>query len=341
MGGGERYALELSKAMSNYADVKILSFGKKSKTYHDGSVEISIKKPICYIKNSILNPLYLNFYNEFKQVDVIHVHQIYTVLTEVCLIWAHLLGKPIFLTDHGGGGLTYLIRLGIVRLATGILSVSEYSSQKLEYLHSKRRAIYGGVNNDQYFPLDHISRKKHKIIAFGRILPHKGFHHLILALKDEELTIIGQPSDGTYLEFLKEISKNKEVTFLHNVDDSHLKEELASSSLAIFPSTNIGFKGEVLKGEPELLGIAPLEAMAMNVPTIVSSIGAYPEVCFDKSLFMYEQGNVAELRKKIELVWANSNLNILNFNEHVQTKFTWDKAAVKCLGFYKEHGGVQ
>lgn len=340
MGGGERYVLELAKAMSQYAEVKILSFGKNEKIFNDGSVEILIKKPWFYIKNNLLNPFYLNLYKEFKEADVIHVHQIYTVLTEACILWAWVLKKPIFLTDHGGGGRTYLTRFNISKLATGLLLVSEYSSGRLKSLHANRQVIYGGVDESKYRPLAEFSPIKNKIISIGRILPHKGFHHLILAIQEENLTIIGQIKDQIYLDYLKEISRNKNVTFIHDANDEKLMAELGTSSLAVFASTNKGISGETFSGEPELLGIAPLEAMAMNIPTLVSNIGAYPEVCFDKTRFMFEHGNVDELKEKIKMILNDSKLKSLNFNDHVRSKFTWEKAAMKCLKFYKGKGEI-
>lgn len=341
MGGGERFVFELSRAMSHHADVRIISFGKKNQLLSDGDLKIRIIKPNFYIKKNLLNPFYLNLYKEFKDADVIHVHQIFTMLTEICIIWARILGKPIFLTDHGGGGRTFLSRFGVAKLATGLLPVSAYSSFQLKKIHHNRMVIHGGVDEVQYHPISNVAKIDHKIISYGRLLPHKGFHHLIRAIKDEALTIIGNTGDSSYLQGLKELSKNKNVTFLHNVPDSQLKLELASSSLAIFPSTNIGLNGEILKGEPELLGIAPLETMAMNLPTIVSNIGAYPEICFNEKNFMFEHANIEDLRKKIDHFWVDSSLANLNFREHVKTKFTWDDAIVKCLDFYIHHGGVQ
>ena len=338
-GGGERYVLELAKAMSNYADVKILSFGKKTHTFFDKNVEIQIIKPIFYIKKNILNPLSLIFLKEFIQADIIHVHQVYTVLTEMSLIWARLLGKPVFVTDHGGGGTTYLSRLGIVRLATCLLTVSDYSGERLKELHSKRRTIYGGVDETQFYPVMNINKCEKKIISFGRILPHKGFHHLIQAISDESLTIIGPARDLAYLGELKKLSLNKKITFYHDVSDSQLKKEIWTSVLAVFPSTNQGVNGEILSGEAELLGIAPLEAMAMGIPTIVSNIGAYSEICFDKNSLLYENGNVADLKMKIDNFWKNSNSS--DFGAYVAGKFTWDKASIKCLEYYKLYGGVK
>lgn len=339
-GGGERYVLELAKAMASYADVKILSFGKKSQTLFDQAVEIQIIKPIFYIKKNILNPFSLIFLKEFMQADIIHVHQVYTILTEMSLIWARLLGKPIFVTDHGGGGTTYLSRFGIIRLATCLLTVSDYSGERLKSLHPKRRTIYGGVDATQFYPVKNILKSEKKIISFGRILPHKGFHHLIKAINDESLTIVGPAKDLVYLAELKKLSLNKKVTFFHDVSDSELKNEIWSSALAVFPSTNQGLAGEILSGEAELLGIAPLEAMAMGVPTIVSNIGAYSEICFDKTFLLYENGNVEDLKMKIANFWKNSHSNSSDFSTYISGKFTWDKASIKCLEYYKLYGGV-
>lgn len=336
LGGAERYVVELSKAMSKHADVKLITFGPIKKTYIEDALEVKILQPIFYIKQNIANPFFLNFYHEFKNADIIHVHQIHTVLTEICIIWARLIGKPIFITDHGGGGRTFLIRLGITHLATAILSVSEYSAKTLESLHHKRQIIRGGVDLTTYFPIANVQKEKRKIISIGRILPHKGFHHLIEAIEDEHLVIIGQQKDLPYYRYLIKISEHKNITFIHDADNEKIKNELASSSLAVFPSTNIGIRGEKLPGEPELLGIAPLEAMAMNIPTIVSDIGAYPEICFDKKRHMFKHGNVDDLKNKIHSFWTNHNPDTLNFKEHVESNYTWDKASINCIKFYEE-----
>lgn len=338
MGGGERYVLELAKAMASYAEVRVLSFGSKEHIFYDGPLSVSIKKPLFHVKGNIVNPFYLNLYKEFKETDVIHVHQLFTVLTEVSVLWARLLRKPIFITDHGGGGSTYLSRFKISRLASGILAVSQYSSMTLESFHERRLAVYGGVDEKSYVPQMSAASREKKIITFGRLLPHKGFHHLIRAIGDEELTIIGQPHDQNYLQRLRELASGKRIRFLHGVDDETLRREIAASALAVFPSTNIGASGEHLSGRPELLGIAPLEAMSMNIPTLVSNIGAYPEVCMDKGIFMYEHDNVEDLKEKINFVLGSEKIKELDFKEHVRTKFTWDKASLKCLEFYREHG---
>lgn len=340
LGGGERYVVELSKSMSQDADVELITFGPVKKTYMEGALKVKVLKPMFYVKKNIANPFFFNFYHEFKNADIIHVHQIHTILTEICILWARLIGKPIFLTDHGGGGRTFLTQLGITHLATALLAVSEYSAKSLESLHKKRHIIHGGVDLNTYSPITNVQKEKRKIISIGRILPHKGFHHLIEAIEDEHLVIIGQQKDLPYYRYLIKISVHKNITFIHDADNEKIKNELASSSLAVFPSTNTGIHGEKLPGEPELLGIAPLEAMAMNIPTIVSDVGAYPEICFDKKNYMFKHGNVSDLKNKIHSFWTNYSTNTINFKEHVESNYTWDKASRNCIKLYEELGKI-
>ena len=337
LGGGERYAWELAKAMSSMTDVTFVSFGISEKDFLENEMKVIIKKPFFFINKNILNPLSLSMMKEIREADVVHLHQIFTVITEICLIYCWILKKPVYMTDHGGGGRTFFLRRGLTRLASGILAVSDYSSSQLAHLHQSRKSIFGGVNLETFQPIKKNIITK-KLISFGRILPHKGFHHLIEAIDQEELTIVGQIKDEEYLEKLKKLALGKNVIFIHNCDDHDLKIRIENSALAIFPSTNIGMNGELLSGQPELLGIAPLESMALNVATLVSNIGAYPEICFNKQRYLFNHGNVTDLREKIKSILSDDALLKQNFRTHVLAKFTWKMAAEKCLENYKSKG---
>jgi len=101
-----------------------------------------------------------------------------------------------------------------------------------------------------------------------------------------------------YFNFLKEKATGKKVRFLTNASDAELLDELCSSDLAVFASTFIDHENNKVKGEPELLGIAPLESMGLGLNTIVSNVGAYPEIAMRNCLF--SDGNVIELKKIIK-----------------------------------------
>jgi glycosyltransferase involved in cell wall biosynthesis len=333
-GGAERYVDELARAMSNHSQVTqvtVVSFGKEAEEFYSEKVHYIVKTPLFYIGNSLLNPFSFKFLKEFLKADVIHVHQLYTVLTELVIIFSLIFKKKIFITDHGGGGRTFLTRFKISRWAKGILSVSLYSARKLKEFNKYCIPLYGGVRRDDIL-IQHAKsdQLKKKIISIGRVLPHKGFHHLIQAITNEELVIVGSIHDSSYMNYLQKISLGKKVFFRSDLTDLQLKAEIGSSDLAIFASTNIGINGEVLNGEPELLGLAPLECMSQGVPTMVSNIGAYPEIVAEKENLVFVHGDINDLKQKMHNFFQETH-ELFVFDE----KFTWECAAEIAIKNYR------
>ncbi len=332
LGGGERFAWELAKAMAKEAEVTFLSFGKKDCEYTVEGVRFIIIKPYGYVGGNILNPIPRGIFKHIIRNDIVHVHQIFTVLTEVSILITKLLKKSIVLTDHGGGGRTFLLKFGLAKLADALLCVSNYSSNQLQHLHSKRKIIWGGVDLEA-FP-QATTAKKEGIVTCGRILPHKGHHHLINAIGENSLTIVGRISDKEYINELKKLAEGKNVKFVHDADDNTMKEIILKSQLAVFASTNKDQKGKLINGHPELLGISPLESMAMNVPTLVSNIGAYPEIALNEN-FIFKHDDISELAAKIEKL-LHTPQQPDYFRNHVKKKYTWDLTAKRCLSIYSE-----
>ena len=333
MGGGERYAWELAKAMANDADVTFLSFGKQDNEFTKNNVRFVIRRPYGFVAGSILNPYPRGVLKLIRENEIVHVHQIFTVLTEISILLSRIFNKRVYVTDHGGGGRTFLMRWGILKWANALLCVSNYSVSQLEHLHPKRKVIWGGVDLDEFTSEKNIKREG--IVTCGRILPHKGFHNLINALDEESLTIIGRKSDLAYYENLKKLAFKKDVTFVHDADDSLMKKIIQNARLAVFPSTNTNVEGDIINGQPELLGIAPLECMALNTPTLVSNIGAYPEIAFDEG-YIFQHNDKEDLKSKIKRC-QEIKVDDDQFRNHVKTMFTWELTAKRCLAIYSEN----
>lgn len=332
LGGGERYAWELAKAMAKDAEVTFLSYGKEDREFTREGVRFIIVKPYGYIGGNILNPIPRGIFKHIIRNDIVHVHQIFTVLTEVTILITKLMRKSIVLTDHGGGGRTFFLKFGLAKLADALLCVSNYSSNQLKHIHSKRKIIWGGVDLEA-FP-ETTNAKKEGIVTCGRVLPHKGHHHLLNAIGENSLIIIGRISDKEYMNDLKKLAEGKNVKFVHDADDNTMKEIILKSQLAVFASTNEDQKGKLINGQPELLGISPLESMAMNVPTLVSDIGAYPEIAFNEN-YIFRHDDVSELTEKIEKLLHTPHQSGC-FRDHVKKKYTWDLTAKRCLSIYSE-----
>lgn len=336
IGGGERYVFELCKEMASKGiQTSLLSFGKENKKFIQDDVKYFIEVPLSNMRGSVLNPIPFPRIKLIKDADIIHCHQYFNILTEAYLLLAYLLNKPIVVTDHGGGGVTILHRLGVEYLVNKFLCVSHYSKSALNLSKDIGEVIYGGADVN-HFKHNGVNRIKNKLISTGRILPHKGHHHIIKSLSiDEQLIIVGRYNENDeYFNYLKEIAKGKNVTFKQNLKDSELLDEICSSSLAIFPSTNISPDGKLLSGEPELFGLAPVEIMATGTPVIVSNIGSYPEIALSHE-YVFQHGDTLSLRKKIDQIYQKT-LDEKSFVNHVHQQFTWEHVCQKCIEIYKK-----
>lgn len=122
----------------------------------------------------------------------------------------------------------------------------------------------------------------------GRLVPHKGvdeildvFNHLAATLPSVELTIVGGPTDGTFVQMLREkaagISQThpaSTVIFRHRISDEELKGIYQQTDFCIAHSTHEGFC------------VPALDALSFNTPMFVSPLPAVMEVLGDAALLI-------------------------------------------------------
>jgi glycosyltransferase involved in cell wall biosynthesis len=283
IGGGERYVsnvcsalISVSKPGSTQCD--ILSFGEEK--------GLSIKPGVDMIvidgdPNNITSFAGEKLDNIVEEYDVIHVHQCLLPFGLFIAARAKLANKFVIGTDHGGGeygNLESFPRLG--RLFDIFHAQSEFAKSAFSQLTTPIEVIRGPSDEDS-FPL----RRRHHhaegpIISIGRILPHKGFEMIIEAMpEDSELQVVGRPHDSAYLDHLNTKAEGKNVKFKTSLNDEEIKQLLEKASVYVHASTHFGYNGDFYH-KPELLAIAPIEAMMSGVPTLVSSAGALPELTF-------------------------------------------------------------
>ena len=338
LGGAERYVQGLASAMSARTPTTLVSFGPRPFEKFIDRLRMRVFKTWIEIGGNRLNPLDLRFLAEVARHDVIHCHQIHTVVTELVLTSARLLRKPVFLTDHGGGGRTFLHRLGIARSARALLADSEYAKSRGEIEGVPGYAIYGGIDTSKFRPVAR-ARVPRRVVTVGRMLSHKGFHHLLRALEaipEAEIVFMGAASDSAYVDLLKRIAGKRQVTWMMNATDAEMIEGLGSAQLAVFPSTRIGPSGEKLSGEPELFGQTPLEAMACGTPSLVSDVGSYPEIALSEKM-VFSDGDVTSLTAMIKSLLDDPDRCAelgKSARRHVEEKFTWNHVVDRCLEHY-------
>ncbi|MGC8605683.1 MAG: glycosyltransferase, partial [Desulfomonilaceae bacterium] len=123
-------------------------------------------------------------------------------------------------------------------------------------------------------------RDPNLILAVGRILPHKGFDRIIRSLKNPlRLTIAGTNYNTNYFRYLTSLARSSccTIEIVEGLTDDQIRKLFRQATLFVHASTHFDHRG-VYYPKPELLGLAPLEALSCGTPTLVSTAGALNEL---------------------------------------------------------------
>ncbi|MBD2101132.1 glycosyltransferase family 4 protein [Leptolyngbya sp. FACHB-261] len=334
IGGGERYVTSLAEAMANYVDTVLISFGPTRKSLKQGKLRLEVYPA----SGAVTNPTSYGFLQELINVDLVHCHQYRKSVTNLAIATSAALRKPVFVTDHGGGGSKISDAIPLSKLLNGFLLVSDFSAKSLPSTKTSK-VIYGGVSNK--FIAEETYREKDKRILFvGRLLPHKGVNYLIEAIDENvQLDIVGRAYDEQYFALLQELSKGKKVKFVTSANDSEIVETYQGALVTILPSVYVDVNSNQHVA-PELLGLVLLESMACGTPVICTDVGGMPEIVEDGVTgFVVPPNDPTALRERINWLVNNPEAALQmgqRARERVIEKFTWDSVAKRCLEAYRQ-----
>jgi glycosyltransferase involved in cell wall biosynthesis len=312
VGGGERYVTELSGWMSRYTDTTLVSFSPKRASHRQGDLKVEFYPANHFIHGNKVNPIAFRYLSSVLRADVVHIHHIHTVVSDLSCLMAAGLRKPAFATDYGGGGSFVLNRyLPVTRHYTGIFAYSDFGKEVLaEPLRAKTMTIKGGIDVDRFRPLADTSAREATVLFVGRILPHKGINYLIdgfrsLQAPGYKLKVIGRVYDQAFYRYLQERAAGLAVEFIHDADDARLLREYQTAKVTVLPSVHRPYNGGY-SPVPELMGFTLLESQACGTPALCTDAGAMKEfVAHGETGFVVEQNSgeaiATALRKIIQL----------------------------------------
>ncbi|HEY9810713.1 MAG TPA: glycosyltransferase family 4 protein [Halomicronema sp.] len=297
IGGGERYPTELAFWMANMADTTLVSFSDKRLSYCVGNLKIETYPVKHFIHGNKVNPLSLRYLGAIKGADIVHIHHINTLVSDLACLTASLLGKRVFVTDYGGGGSLVLNqKLPIFKRYYQAITYSSFGLQHLpKILQKKAILIKGGIDIEKFCPANSLEKEK-KILYVGRILPHKGINYLIDAFRllnrlDYKLKIVGRVYDEGFYYELKLLGEGWPVEFIHDADDERILHEYRTAMVTVLPSVHTNCYGNYTP-IPELMGFTLLESQACGTPVICTDAGAMSEfVDHTRTGFVVEQNS--------------------------------------------------
>lgn len=287
IGGGERYVSELSLWMSRQTDTTLVSFSSERRSYRQGDLKVEIYPVEHFIRGNKVNPFALRYLASLLRADVVHVHQIHTVVSDLACMLGAGLRKSVFVTDYGGGSSVVLNRyLPILRLYRRAFAYSEFGRTAVpDLLRPKCLTIKGGIDVERFHPLDGQEPRQPTILFVGRILPHKGINYLVdgfrlLADPRYRLRIVGRVYDQEFYQYLRGLAEGLPVEFVHDADDARLLREYQTARVTVLPSVHHPYNGGY-SAIPELMGFTLLESQACGTPAVCTTAGAMSEFVDD------------------------------------------------------------
>jgi glycosyltransferase involved in cell wall biosynthesis len=340
LGGGERYPLELARALARRVDCELVTFGVPGVRRIEGLTIRTLAAPVR-LGGHPAHPIAPSLPRAIGAAEIVHVHHMKSTPARVAAVVSRLRGRRVAVTDHGlaGGSWGGLLP----RLFDAFLLVSQHSAEVLSAPPAKTHVIYGGADPARFRP--HPSPARRDIVFVGRITPHKGVDVLIRALPTgARLVVAGSeghdPSgpERDYPRLLRRLADGRDVTFAGPVPDDELPALLANAAVVVLPSVRVTYYGRPVPVS-ELLGLILIESMASGTPVIASRIGGVPEIVEEGVTgCLVEPGNVEQLHDRIaEVVTSRSVTERLAAagRERVLERYTWDACAESCLSAYE------
>ena len=357
IGGSERHLLKLLPGLIE-RDIKIrmcvLSADKAEEfttaMREDGVDVVTI--PAGPHANPIMVARLIREINEFAP-DLIHTHLIHADLYGQFAAWIR--GRPGVSSVHGPKSfyrsqpIRSLAKWG-GHTARRTIAISEHVAVFLKNLSlvppSRLRVIPYGIDVDEW-SVDSGQRSKTRsemgfmsedvvIGAFSRLVSGKGHETLIQAFSDAahgvprlHLLISGEGPLRGSLEELASSLRIGNVRFTGFIKD--VPRVMGACDVVAFPTL------------PELgegFGLAALEAMAIGLPVVGSTVGSLPEVISDQETgLLTRPGDVVELANALLRIGEDQSLRRRlgqAGRERARTMFSFERMASSTVALYEE-----
>ncbi|HVB40315.1 MAG TPA: glycosyltransferase family 4 protein [Terriglobales bacterium] len=330
-GGAERYAQELSRAMARVTPTRLVGFGRPAARRRDGDLEIVTLRNQLPGWRFATSPASLALWPHLAWADVIHCHQIYTMATSLALLYGRARHKPVYVTDHAGGGWSLQSRFHLDPWFAGRLWVSGFSRGERPALPGDR-IIWGGVDAQDFHPAAAAPEGERPALYVGRLLPVKSVDLLIRAVDaTTPVEILGPAYDAGYAATLHQLAQGKRVRFRPPAEGEALVRAYQNALCVVLPGT-------------EMFSLTLLEAMACATPVIcVRSSGMVEALEDGVTGFIIPSGDERALAEKIG--WLRQYPAAARAmgeagRRRVLRDLTWTAVAGRCLEAYRSPNGV-
>jgi glycosyltransferase involved in cell wall biosynthesis len=336
LGGAERYAFELARAMARRVPTRLLTFGDRRERRIEDALEIVVE-PGRPVRGQVMNRWSPALVHWVLAARVVHCHQRAVLASSTTALLGRLTRRRTFVTDLGGGGWDLSAYVDTSRWFSGHLHISDYSVRVNGHEgRSDARIIGGGIDTVKFSPDPRVPRDG-SVLFVGRVMPHKGIDDLVAAIEGEKLRIVGMPYDARFATDLRELARGKDVEFIEGLGDAELVHAYRRASVVVLASvykTRYGTTTLV----PELLGQTALEGQACGTPAICTDVASLPEVVVQgETGFLVPPNDPMALRARIRWLLEHPAESLQmgeKGRKRVVDQFNWDAVVERCLDAY-------
>ncbi len=225
-----------------------------------------------------------------SRLGIERVHAHFASLPSTVAYLSHRIsGIPFSFTAHAKDIFVYDMEEHYLREklqhASFVVTVTNYNKNYLlenapETNPDIIKVLYNGVNLVTLQPVAKSSRKSKTILGVGRLVEKKGFNDLLNALVilkkqkvDFECVIVGTgPEEENLLQLKQELNLENDVTFLGSKTSDEVTTLMKEATVFCLPC--IIAEDNNIDALPTVL----LEALALGLPSISTSISGIPEI---------------------------------------------------------------
>ncbi len=293
---------------------------------------------------------------QLRGCDVVHLHELRSVLTVTAYRAALDLHIPYVVSPHGG--LLHLGKSGakllfdkvwgnrIIRRAAAVMAVSSLEAEQARSFDvepSRIRLLRNPIRVEEYRTLPVAGsfrakwriRERKLVLFLGRLNQIKGIDLLIRAFQgipaDAHLVLAGaDDGEEASLRRLVPSHARHRVTFTGFLRHREKLSALVDTDLCVVPSRN------------EIFGMVVLEALACERPVLLSSAcGVIPELEGKPGISVFENGDLDDLRSKLiaALTDGRRRSGVAEAKRFVLSEFSSDAVAGKADSVYRQVSG--